>query len=81
MTAPNRDSYRLAFLLVVPLAWAVLLMFHPAPNPDDIYGSLREESTTWLIVHFGTLLFIGLMGAAVFVLVRDLSSRPLRSAA
>jgi hypothetical protein len=57
----------------VPLAWAVLLMFHPAPNPDDIYGSLREESTTWLIVHFGTLLFIGLMGAAVFVLVRDLS--------
>ena len=33
----------------------------------------REESTTWLIVHFGTLLFIGLMGAAVFVLVRDLS--------
>jgi hypothetical protein len=50
----------------------VLLLFHPAPDPDDIYGSLRDEPTRWLVVHFGTLVFIGLMGAAVFLLVRGL---------
>jgi hypothetical protein len=59
-------------LLVIPLSWAALLMFHPAPNPDDIYGSLRDEATQWLLVHVGTLLFIGLMGAALILLVSDL---------
>jgi hypothetical protein len=73
MAVPALGPYRLVFLLAVPLAWAVLLMFHPAPDPDDIYGSLRDESTQWLVVHVGTLLFIGLMGAALFLLVSDLS--------
>jgi hypothetical protein len=73
MAVPALGLYRLVFLLAVPLAWAVLLMFHPAPDPDDIYGSLRDESTQWLVVHVGTLLFIGLMGAALFLLVSDLS--------
>jgi uncharacterized membrane protein YiaA len=59
-------------LLVIPLSWAALLMFHPAPDPDDIYGSLRDEATQWLLVHVGTLLFIGLMGAALILLVSDL---------
>jgi uncharacterized membrane protein YiaA len=72
MTVPALSPYRLSFLLAVPLAWAVLLMFHPAPDPSDIYGSLRDESTQWLVVHIGTLLFIGLMGAALFLLVSGL---------
>jgi len=76
MTVPALNPYRLTFLMAVPLAWAVLLMFHPAPNPGDIYGSLRDESTQWLIVHLGTLLFIGLMGAAFFVLVSGLPGLP-----
>ena len=65
------DRYRLAFLIGVPLAWAVLLAFHGAPDPDDIYGSLGDEATRFLIVHVGGLLFIGLMGVALFLLVRS----------
>ena len=72
MTVPKFSSSQLVFLLGVPLAWAVLLLFHPAPDPDDIYGSLRDEPTRWLTVHVGTLLFIGLTGAALYLLVRDL---------
>jgi hypothetical protein len=72
MAVPRFSPYRLGYLLVIPLAWAALLMFHPAPDPDDIYGSLRDEATRWLVVHVGTLLFIGLMGAALILLVSDL---------
>jgi hypothetical protein len=72
MALPRLSPYRLGYLLVVPLSWAVLLMFHPAPDPNDIYGSLRDQATQWLVVHFGTLLFIGLMGGAVILLVSDL---------
>src|SRR5215213_5209061 len=66
---------RLVFLVGVPLAWAVLLLFHPDGDRDAIYAGLRDEVTTWQIVHFGTLVFIGLMGLALYVLVRDLPGR------
>jgi hypothetical protein len=66
----------LTFLIGVPLAWAALLWFHPdVPDPDDVYGGLRDEVTTYLIVHVGTLIFIGLMGVALYLLVRDLPGR------
>ncbi|WP_328475619.1 hypothetical protein OHA21_19795 [Actinoplanes sp. NBC_00393] len=63
---------RRAFLLAVPLAWAVLLLFHPNPDPGDMYDSLRDEPGRWLTVHLGTLFLIGLMGAAVYLLVDGL---------
>ena len=69
---------RLAFLVGVPLAWAVLLSFHPGGDRDDVYGSLRDEVATWQIVHVGTLVFIGLMGVALYMLVRDLPGRAAR---
>ena len=68
----------LAFAIGVPLAWAVLLWFHPDVDRDDIYGSLRNEVSTYQIVHVGTLIFIGLMGAALYLLVRDLPGRAAR---
>ena len=64
-----------AFLIGVPLAWAVLLWFHPSTDPDDIYGSLRDQVVTYQIVHVGTLIFIGLMGVALYMLVRDLPGK------
>jgi hypothetical protein len=67
-----------AFLIGVPLAWAVLLWFHPSVDPDDVYGSLRDQAVTYQIVHIGTLVFIGLMGAALYLLVRDLPGRAAR---
>jgi hypothetical protein len=37
----------------------LLLLFHPTPDPADIYRSLRDESTQWLAVHLATLLSSG----------------------
>ena len=59
----------------MPLAWAVLLWFHPAVGPDSVYEDLRDQVSTYLIVHVGTLIFIGLMGVALYMLVRDLPGR------
>ena len=38
------------FLVTIPLAWAVLLVFHPVPDPDDVCAALRDVSTRWLVV-------------------------------
>jgi hypothetical protein len=64
-----------AFLIGAPLAWAVLLWFHPAVTRDNVYGDLRDEVATYVIVHAGTLVFIGLMGLALYMLVRDLPGK------
>ena len=78
MGSPRLDRSWLAFLVAVPLAWAVLLVFHPSPAGDDIYGALRDDVDVWLIVHVGTLMFIGLVGAALYLLVRDLPGTAAR---
>jgi hypothetical protein len=72
---PQLTKKRLAFLMGVPLAWAVLLWFHPGGDGDVIYTSLQDEVTTWQIVHVGTLVFIGLMGVALYLLVQDLPGK------
>jgi hypothetical protein len=76
-SAPPRvfSAAEVAFMVGVPLAWAVLLWFHPSTDADDIYGSLRDQVVTYQIVHVGTLIFIGLMGFALYLLVRDLPGK------
>lgn len=69
---------KVVFLIGVPLAWAVLLWFHPSVAADDVYGSLRDQVVTYQIVHIGTLFFIGLIGVALYLLVRDLPGRAAR---
>lgn len=69
---------QLAFLIGTPLAWAVLLLFHANPDPGNLYESLRDDVTRWQIVHVGSLFFIGLMGAALYLLVRDVPGRAAR---
>ena len=64
-----------AFLIGAPLSWAVLLWFHPAVTRDNVFGDLRDEVATYVIVHAGTLVFIGLMGLALYMLVRDLPGK------
>jgi hypothetical protein len=66
------------FLMGAPLAWAVLLWFHPSVAADDVYGSLRDQVVTYQIVHAGTLAFIGLVGVALYRLVKDLPGRAAR---
>jgi hypothetical protein len=65
MPVPQLNRRLLPFFIGVPLAWAVVLIFHPAPDPDHIHGSLEDEVTQWLVVDCLTLIFIGLMGAAL----------------
>jgi hypothetical protein len=63
------------FLLGVPLAWALLLIFHPTGEGEDLYPIVRDEVTAWQIVHLGTLLFVPMMAGVVLLLLRGLRGR------
>jgi hypothetical protein len=69
-----------AFLIGVPIAWAVLLLFHPMGEGSNIYAELNEKTTVWMVVHIGTFFFVGLMALAVYLLVRDLPGTAARIA-
>jgi hypothetical protein len=58
------------FLVGVPLAWIVLLLFHPAGEGKELYVDLQDQVTRMLTVHIGMLLFIPLMAVVVYVLLR-----------
>lgn len=66
-----------AFLIGVPLAWAVLLLFHPG-GEGDIYPALRDDVTPWLVVHVGTMVFIPLMAVAIYLLVQGIENTAAR---
>jgi hypothetical protein len=56
MTAPRTRSIAgLLFVLTIPLAWAVLLLFHPNPEGGP-FESVRDVVDRWLVVHVGQLL-------------------------
>ena len=60
----------LAFLIAVPLLWAILLLFHPGGEGDAIYLDVQDNATRFLVVHIGMMLFIPLMAVVVFLLLR-----------
>jgi hypothetical protein len=64
------SSAEIAFLIGAPLAWAGLLLLHPTGDGEDLYPVVSDEVTAWLIVHVGTLLFVPLIAAAVYLLLR-----------
>jgi hypothetical protein len=79
MDSPVRFTRPLLALTIgVPLAWAVLLWFHPDVDPNHVYADLRDDVVAYQIVHVGTLVFIGLIGLALYLLVRDLPGRAAR---
>jgi hypothetical protein len=67
---PSFTRAEVAFLIAVPVLWAVLLAFHAAPDGNDIYGSLAGEGTRWIAVHLGSVFFIDLMALALLLLLR-----------
>jgi hypothetical protein len=76
----RRDTYsrkEVAFLIGTPLGWALLLLLHPT-GPDDYYAVVRDHVTPWLVVHLGTMLFIPLLAAAMFVLLRGVDGTAAR---
>jgi hypothetical protein len=69
---PSRVSRRHAALIfAVPVAWAVLLVFHPVGD-GDLYPVVGDELAAWQAVHVGTLLFIPAFAFAVSVLLRGI---------
>jgi hypothetical protein len=78
MDSPRLSRDTLAFLIGVPLAWAVLLLFHPEGTGDQIYQDLEGNVTAMLVVHIGTMLFIPLMAAAVYLLLRGVEGTAAR---
>ena len=56
MDSPRFTRPVLAFAIGVPLAWAVLLWFHPDVDPNHVYADLRDNVTAYQIVHVGTLI-------------------------
>jgi hypothetical protein len=67
-----------AFMIGVPLAWAVLLLFHPSGEADEVYVSLQDEVTEGFVVHIGMLIFIPLMAAVIYLLLRGIEGTAAR---
>jgi hypothetical protein len=65
---------RRLFLVVTPLALAVVLWFHP-PGGEDVYEGVRGDVGAWLFVHTGFLLLTPLLAIAAYVLLGSLKSR------
>lgn len=63
----------LAFLIGVPALWAILLLFHPGGEGDQIYLDVQDNVTRFLVVHIGMMLFIPLMAVAVYLLLRGVA--------
>ena len=68
----------LAFLIGVPLLWALLLLFHPGGEGDQIYLDVQNDVTRFLVVHIGMMLFIPLMAFAVYLLLRGVEGTAAR---
>jgi hypothetical protein len=78
MHLPRFTRREAAFIIGVPLAWAILLLFHPSGDLDTLYADVHDEVTAMLVVHIGTLLFIPLMAGVIYLLVRGLESTAAR---
>ena len=69
----------IAFLVGIPLAWAVLLLFHPTGGGEAVtYADVQDQVTAWLVVHIGMMLFIPLFAVAMFLLLRGIEGTAAR---
>jgi hypothetical protein len=64
----------LAFMIGVPAAWGILLLFHPIGG-DTFYENIEGNVTPWLAVHIGMGIFVPLFAGVVYLLLRGLESR------
>ena len=64
----------LAFMIGVPAAWGILLLFHPTGDTDGFYEVIEVNVTAWLTVHIGMGIFVPLFAGVVYLLLRGLHS-------
>ena len=76
------SAWRLALLVVTPLAFAATGMLHLVPASDATVGSdfdrLVPHSQLWIGIHITQLVIISLLALAVAALSRGLPSRAAR---
>ena len=70
MDRPRLSRLELAFIIGVPAAWGVLLLFHPLG--ETFYTLIDDNITSWLAVHIGMAIFIPLFAGAIYLLLRGL---------
>jgi hypothetical protein len=68
----------LAFLIGVPLLWAILLLFHPGGEGEEIYLDAQDNLTAFIVVHIGMMFFIPLMAVVVYLLLRGVEGTAAR---
>jgi hypothetical protein len=63
----------LAFIIGVPAAWAILLLFHPR-GAGDFSEVIDGNIGAWLTVHLGMGIFVPLFAGVVYLLLRGVNS-------
>ena len=63
----------LAFIIGVPAAWGILLLFHPLGD-EGFYETVDGNVTAWLAVHIGMGIFVPLFAGVVYLLLRRVKS-------
>lgn len=74
MDLPHFSRREAAFIIGLPIAWAVLLLFHPGGEADDIYGNVQGNVTETLVVHIGMMIFVPLFAIVIWLLLRGIES-------
>ena len=69
-TSRGFDPYERAFLIGVPVCWALFLLLHPTGEGEDFYPIVSDQVTAWLTVHLATLVFVPLMAGVVLLMLR-----------
>jgi hypothetical protein len=64
------STRQLAFMVGVPAAWGILLLFHPTGETDGFYEQIEGNVTAWLAVHLGMGIFVPLFAGVVYLLLR-----------
>jgi hypothetical protein len=75
---PGFSPGELTFLIGVPLLWAILLLFHPGGEGEEIYLDAQDNVTRFLVVHVGMMIFIPLMAVVVYLLLRGVEGTAAR---
>ena len=80
MNRPHFTRAEAAFIIGVPVAWAVLLLFHPGGDGTSIYADLKDNVTAMLVVHIGMMIFVPLFAIVIYLLLRGIESTAARVA-
>jgi hypothetical protein len=74
--APQRrlfSSWELAFIVGIPAAWGILLLFHPLN--DGAFSELIDSNIgAWITVHLGMGIFVPLFAGVIYLLLRGVKS-------